>query len=77
MDWHGMYYRDHAPPHFHARYGSYAITVELDTWIVEGRFPPRSLAHIVEWARLHAAERRENWLLAEAHRPLRQVAPLD
>jgi len=34
-----MYYRDHAPPHFHASYGDYEITVEINTGIVEGRFP--------------------------------------
>ena len=25
-----MYWRDHNPPHFHARYGEYEITVSLD-----------------------------------------------
>ena len=38
-----MYYNDHAPPHFHARYGSYEITVQIETGIVEGRFPRRAL----------------------------------
>ena len=26
-----MYYRDHAPPHFHAEYGDHEITVEIDS----------------------------------------------
>ena len=26
-----MYYRDHAPPHFHAIYGEYDAEVEIDT----------------------------------------------
>ena len=34
-----MYYRDHAPPHFHAEYGEYEITVEIATGIVTGHFP--------------------------------------
>ena len=28
-----MYYRDHSPPHVHAVYGGYQITVEIDTGI--------------------------------------------
>ena len=34
-----MFYRDHAPPHFHAEYGDYEITLEIETGVVEGRFP--------------------------------------
>jgi hypothetical protein len=26
-----MFYRDYAPPHFHAEYGEYEITVEIET----------------------------------------------
>jgi len=44
-----MYYRDHLPPHFPARYGAYTIVVHLGTWVVEGRFPPRALRHVLEW----------------------------
>ena len=28
-----MYYRDHAPPHFHATYGDYDITVDIETGV--------------------------------------------
>ncbi len=72
-----MYFRDHPPPHFHARYGQYAIVVHLDTWIVEGRFPPRALRHVLEWAELHADELREDWELARARRPLNAIPPLE
>ncbi len=53
-----MFWNDHPPPHFHARYGDYEITVEIDSGVVEGKFPPRSLAHILEWHRLHRDELR-------------------
>ena len=33
-----MYYRDHAPPHFHAEYGEYEVTIEIATGIVTGHF---------------------------------------
>jgi hypothetical protein len=26
-----MYYRDHGPPHFHAIYGGFEVTVEIET----------------------------------------------
>ena len=34
-----MYWDDHAPPHFHAKYGEYEITVNINTGVVEGNFP--------------------------------------
>lgn len=43
-----MYYRDHAPPHFHATYGEYEITVEIESGVSEGRFPRRALGAVLE-----------------------------
>lgn len=43
-----MYYRDHGPPHFHAAYGEFEITVEIDSGIVKGQFPKRALRHVLE-----------------------------
>ena len=34
-----MLYDDHRPPHFHAEYGEYKVSVEIDTGVVDGRFP--------------------------------------
>ena len=36
-----MYWDDHSPPHFHAKYAEYEITVGILTGIVEGIFPKR------------------------------------
>ena len=33
-----MYWNDHAPPHFHAKYGEYEVKVFIVDGIVEGRF---------------------------------------
>lgn len=41
-----MYYRDHGPPHFHAIYGDFEITVEIESGKVNGDFPRRALAHM-------------------------------
>ena len=51
-----MYWDDHAPPHFHAKYGKYEMTVEIDTGVVEGKFPKRALRHVLEWHELHQEE---------------------
>ncbi len=37
-----MYFREHSPPHFHAEYGQYEITVEIKTGVVEGALPQKS-----------------------------------
>ena len=36
-----MYWDDHSPPHFHAKYGGYEITVEILTGVVEGKIQGR------------------------------------
>ena len=48
-----MYYRDHRPPHFHAKYSSYEIVVSIADGVVEGRFPRRALQHVLEWYATH------------------------
>jgi hypothetical protein len=73
----GMFYRDHQPPHFHATYGDYEITVGIDDGIVTGKFPRRALGHVLEWYQAHRDELRQNWELAKARKPLRPIAPLE
>ena len=43
-----MYYRDHAPPHFHARYGAHEIRVRIHDGLATGNFPPRPLGLVLE-----------------------------
>lgn len=72
-----MFYRDHAPPHFHAIYGDYEITVEIESGGVHGDFPKRALQHVLEWLDLHKNELLEDWKLAEERRPLNRIEPLE
>ena len=37
-----MFYREHGPPHFHAFYGGYRVTVEIEDGGVTGTFPRRA-----------------------------------
>ena len=72
-----MYYREHEPAHFHAKYADYEITVAIETGVVEGRFPPRSLRHTLEWYELHVEELRADWQRAQRGEPLEPIAPLE
>jgi hypothetical protein len=56
-----MYYSDHSRPHFHARYGEYRITVEIDS----------------DWYVAHVDELRENWNRASNDEPLTGISPLE
>lgn len=72
-----MYYRDHAPAHFHAYYGDHEITVEIVSGLVTGEFPRRALAHVQEWRQLHSEELLADWSLAILRKPLRRIDPLE
>jgi len=72
-----MYYRDHGPAHFHAIYGEFEVTVEVESGKVNGQFPKRGLAHIQEWRELHRRELLEAWSDARASRPLKRIEPLE
>jgi hypothetical protein len=72
-----MFYRDHEPPHFHAKYGEFEITVEIETGVIEGRFPRRALQHVLEWHTRHKEELLEIWELARERKPLKRIAPLE
>jgi hypothetical protein len=72
-----MYWDDHSPPHFHAKYGEYEITVEILTGIVEGKFPKRALRHVLEWHDLHRAELLEDWELCRERNDPKPIEPLE
>jgi len=71
-----MNYRDHDPPHFHARYGEHEVIVEIDTGAVAGHFPRRALRLLTDWADVHESEPRANWDRARSHVPLHPIDPL-
>jgi hypothetical protein len=71
-------FNDHAPPHFHARYGEFEDTIEIETVSVrEGQLPNRVLALVQEWAMIHRAEPIENWRLCRENTPPAKIEPLD
>lgn len=72
-----MYYNDHAPPHFHAHYGTFEVTVRIADGFAEGEFPRRALQLVLEWHHLHQAELLEDWDLCRNRKPLRRIEPLE
>ena len=73
-----MYFDEHNPPHFHAKYGEYRTQINIETLeILEGGLPHRALSLIIEWAVLHRNELRQNWQNARDGLPLQDIAPLE
>ena len=73
-----MYYNDHAPPHFHVRYGEHRALVGIDQIVLlAGTLPRRALSMVLEWAALHQSELREDWRTARMLEPLKRIDPLE
>ncbi len=73
-----MYYDDHGPPHFHAYYEEDMALIGVETLeILQGRLPRRAISLVLEWAQEHRSELLDDWRLAEAHEPLKKIAPLE
>ncbi len=73
-----MYFNDHAPPHFHVRYGEHEASIRISTLeVLEGHLPRRALALVLEWAVIHRPALWSNWDLARRGLPLDQIPPLD
>lgn len=73
-----MFFTDHAPPHFHVRYGRRTASVGIDPLrLIEGAMPPRVLGMVFEWALLHQERLVENWELARAGKSPKRIPPLE
>jgi hypothetical protein len=52
-----MFFNDHAPPHFHARYGDFEATLDLASLeVIQDQLPRRALNLVQEWAMIHREE---------------------
>jgi len=72
-----MYFNDHAPPHFHARYGEFEATIKIeDLAVLEGRLPARALELVKFWAAAHQAELAADWEHCRAKRMPAKIDPL-
>lgn len=71
-----MNFSDHNPPHFHAWYGDYKVTVSIKDSVVKGEMPGRALRLILEWLDLHREELMDNWKRAQQGGTLEKIEPL-
>ena len=72
-----MFYDEHNPPHFHARYGEDRVAIEIASLrILEGHIPHRALGLVVEWASQHREELLRDWELAKQNEPPKKIPPL-
>ena len=72
-----MYFNDHSPPHFHAKYNEHAAVFRIaDLAMAEGFLPPRAAALVREWAGLHREELAESWSALAETGTLRRIPPL-
>jgi len=72
-----MFWREHAPAHFHAKYGDDEIIVEIETGKVTGTMSNRAIKMIQEWRELYKVELLKDWKLAEQKKALFPIKPLE
>ena len=73
-----MFFDDHAPPHFHAAYGSANCAIEVRTLhVISGRLPRRAMALTLEWAAEHREALMEDWHLCATGKTPERIPPLE
>lgn len=73
-----MFYDDHNPPHFRARYGRYKAAIKIvDFSVLEGSLPPRAMGLVMEWDVIHRDELLKDWEAAQEKKPLLPIKPLE
>jgi hypothetical protein len=73
-----MFAKDHAPPHFHAKYGEYIGLIDIRTGeMFEGNLPRRALRLLQAWVEIHAEELAQNWAQGQTDSPdFQKIDPL-
>ncbi|MET0379664.1 MAG: DUF4160 domain-containing protein [Spongiibacteraceae bacterium] len=72
-----MYFKDHSPPHLHAKYGGFEAQIRFDGSVLGGELPARALRFVQEWIQIHADELHEDWRRAQSGELLLGIAPLE
>jgi hypothetical protein len=66
-----MYYNDHNPPHFHARYGRARAIIRIsDGEVISGDLPPTAVRLLREWAVARREQLEQNWECGRTHKPM-------
>ncbi|MDD5037284.1 MAG: DUF4160 domain-containing protein [Methylococcaceae bacterium] len=51
--------------------------MDIETGVVNGRFPRRALSAVLDWYVLHQSELMANWNAAMNRKPLSKIEPLE
>jgi hypothetical protein len=69
-----MYFRDHAPSHFHAVYGEHEALVSVETGeVIFGHLPKTAARIVQDWTVARRQELRDNWARARKYEPLERI----
>ena len=72
-----MFYREHQPPHFHAKYeGQVGVYGIKGCRLLAGKLPPRASRLIKEWTQRHENELMDDWRIARNAGKLKMIEPL-
>jgi hypothetical protein len=72
-----MYYNDHVPPHFHARYAEYKAEYAIaDGSLLAGSLPRRAETLVLDWLAIHRDELQANWDAMRADQAPQRIDPL-
>ena len=71
-----MYFDDHNPPHFHARYQGQKAEFALDGTLIGGSLPDKQLRFVQAWANIHEDDLRTNWEMLKEEGRAEKIEPL-
>ncbi len=72
-----MFYNEHNPPHFHAKYEGHIAVFNIRTRrLMAGSLPPNAVRLVREWVKLHEKELMDDWNRAQTDKELKPIQPL-
>lgn len=65
-------------PHFHARYGEFEATIDIESLeTIAGELPRRARRLVVEWAESRKPKLAANWVRVRRHEQPQPIEPLE
>ena len=62
-------YSEHNPPHIHAQYDGYVVSITIEDFrVLAGGIPPRAMKMVLEWLKIHKQELLEMWYSQSFHK---------
>lgn len=72
-----MRWREHNPPHFHARYAGYDAQFDIRTLeLIEGNLPRHQKVLVLKWADQHRKELLDAWTACSQKKQPKRISPL-